>query len=70
MPQTIQKTSQWLLNGNSQIVTSYTPRFEPVQLLFVADIENRVYVYNWHSLQDNMHVQLLVFQDKNSITCS
>lgn len=46
MPQTIQKTSQRLLNGNSQIVTSYTPRFEPVQLLFVADIENRVYVYN------------------------
>jgi hypothetical protein len=40
MPQTIQETSQWLLNGNSQIVTSYISRFEPVQLLFVADIEN------------------------------
>lgn len=67
MPQTIQETSQWLLNVDSQIVTSYISRFEPVQLLFVVDIENRVYVYNWHSLQDNMHVQLLVFQDENSI---
>jgi len=69
MPQTIQKTSQWLLNWNSQIVTAYTSIFEPLQLLFVVDIENRVYVYNWHSLQDNMHVQLLAFQEKNSIIC-
>jgi len=61
MPQTIQETSQWLLSGNSQNVTSYNSRFEPVKLLFVADIENRVYVYNWHSLQHNMPVQLLVF---------
>ena len=41
-------------------MTSYISRFEPVQLFFVVDVENRVYVYNWHSLQDNMHVQLVV----------
>ena len=69
MPQTIQETSQWLLNWKSQILTSYISRFEPVQLLFVVDIENRVYLYIWYSLQDNMHVQLLVFQDEKTIIC-
>jgi hypothetical protein len=67
MPQTIQQTFQLLLNKNTQIVTSYISWFEPVQLLFVVGIENTVHMYNWHSLQDNMHVKLLVFQDESSI---
>jgi hypothetical protein len=58
-----------LLNENTQIVTSYISWFEHVQLLFVVGTENRVHVYNWHSLQDNMHVKLLVFQDESSIIC-
>ena len=69
MPQTIQETSHWLLNEKSQILNSYNSWFEPMQLLFVADIENRVYVYNWHSLQGNMHVKLLVLPDESSIGC-